>query len=380
MRVDILHSLSNPGNKLPWNEVLAHARRRIVRADELGIDGFWLGEHHFDVSGIDQSPNPVLILADLAARTENVRIGIAAVILPTWHPVRLAEDLAALDHMTDGRLDVALSRGILQAEIINLNPDADRANDAQSKAIFAENLGIVRAAWNEDPFSWHSDRFQLPYPGTKWPDADRRYLDEEGKVSGLAIIPRPAQPGGPRLFSVTDSPSGFATAAEQNLSVITWFPTRSVLDNLNETYHRALEGVEDPDPRLARNSAILRGYLIAPTDAEARELVEPEVVESVEFIDKVPTRGRKIWLDAGEDPNDPAIAEKSPWDLLYERDHLLVGSPDTVAEMMIRIARAHGVDHWLLSPYCDLDDELVDRSMRLLAEEVLPKVRAALGE
>ncbi|MFT4233178.1 MAG: LLM class flavin-dependent oxidoreductase [Leucobacter sp.] len=379
MRVDILHGLGNPGGTRPWGELLERSRRRIAYADQLGFDGFWLGEHHFDTAGTDQSPNPVMLLADLAARTESIRIGIAAVILPTWHPIRLAEDLAMLDHMTNGRLDVALSRGILQAEIINLNPEADRKDDAKSKAIFAENLAMLRAAWTEDPFSWHSERYQIPQPGTKWPEASEKYLDADGKVIGLSVIPKPAQPGGPRLFSVTDSASGFAAAAEQNLSVITWFPTRSVLDGLTRIYRDTIDTIEHPDPRLARSTAILRGFLVAPTDEEARELTEPEITETVEYIDKVPSRGRKIWLDAGEDPADPEIANAKPWDLLFERDHMLVGSPDTVAEMMIRIARERDIEHWLLATYCELDDELVERSMRLMAEVVLPKVRAALG-
>ncbi len=378
MRVDILHSFSNTGNERSWREVLELARRRIVLADELGIDGFWLGEHHFDYSGIDQSPNPVLLLADLASRTKSIRIGIAAVILPTWHPIRLAEDIAALDHMTDGRLDVALSRGILQAEIINFNPDADRKDPEKSKGVFAENLALLKAAWSQDPLQWKSERYEFPYPGTKWPAADDRFLDEDGNVVSMSIIPRPLQENGPRLFSVTDTVDGFQTAAQQDLSVITWFPTRTVLDNLNTAYQAELATRESPDPRLARNSAILRGYLIAPTDDEARRLAEPEVTATVEFIDKVPGRGRKIWLDAGEDVDDPAIAATSPFDLLFERDHILIGSPDTVAAKMIEIARNHNVEHWLLSPYLDEDEEVVNRSMRLLAEEVLPKVRAAL--
>ena len=67
---------------------------------------------------------------------------MGAVTLTTWHPLRLAEDLAMLDHFCNGRLDIGLSRGILPIEIINLNPDADRSNPARSQAIFAENLEI----------------------------------------------------------------------------------------------------------------------------------------------------------------------------------------------------------------------------------------------
>ncbi|GHB73823.1 monooxygenase [Streptomyces viridiviolaceus] len=377
MRVDILHSFSNEGNVRPWRDVLNRARRRIKLADELGIDGFWLGEHHFDHAGIDQSPNPAMLMADLASRTSRIRIGIAAIILPLWHPLRLAEDLAMLDHMTDGRLDVALSRGILQAEIINLNAEADRADDRRSKEIFAERLDILRAAWSQDPFSWSSERFRIPHPDTRWPGAGEKYTDDNGRVTGLSIVPRPAQPGGPPLFSVTDTVGGFVGAAQQGLNVITWFPTRRVLDGLNAAYQEELDRAEQPNPALARSSAILRGCLIAPTDNEARELTEAQINDNVAFIDKV--RGRKIWLDRGENPDDPGIREQKPFDLLFERDHLLIGSPGTVAEKMIQIARTQNVEHWLLSHYQDEDDAYVDRSLRLLADEVLPKVRAALG-
>ncbi|MFF1690224.1 MULTISPECIES: LLM class flavin-dependent oxidoreductase [unclassified Streptomyces] len=377
MRVDILHSFSNSGNVRPWRDVLEQARRRIKLADELGLDGFWLGEHHFDHAGIDQSPNPAMLMADLASRTSRIRIGIAAIILPLWHPVRLAEDLAMLDHMTDGRLDVALSRGILQAEIINLNAEADRADDELSKEIFTERLDILRAAWTNETFSWSSERFQIPHPDTKWPGVSEKYTDENGRVTSLSIIPRPVQPGGPPLFSVTDTVGGFVGAARQGLNVITWFPTRGVLDGLNSAYQAELDRAETPNPALARSSAILRGCLIAPTDAEARDLTEAQVDENFAFIDKV--RGLKIWLDQGEDPDDPSIRAQKPFDLLFERDHLLIGSPETVAEKMIQIARTQNVDHWLLSNYRDEDDAYVDRSLHLLATEVLPKVRAALG-
>ncbi|UUW91443.1 LLM class flavin-dependent oxidoreductase [Pimelobacter simplex] len=376
VRVDILHALSNEDG-LPWRDVLERARQRITLADELGIDGFWLGEHHFDHMGIDQSPNPVMLMADLARRTARIRIGIAAVILPAWHPVRLAEDLAMLDHMTDGRLDVAFSRGILQAEIINLNAEADRKNDEVSKAIFAERLDMVRAAWTEHPFSWKSERFTFPHPDTKWPGAAEEYTGPDGRITGLAIIPQPAQPGGPPLYTVTDTPSGFGAAAHQGLNVITWFPTRSVLDDLNATFRAekevagpAAEGLEDA-------CAILRGCLIAPTDAEARALVEQEVRENVDFITKV--RGLGIWLDKGEDADDPAVRDAEPFDLLFDRDHLMIGSPETVAEKMIAISRERGIRHWLLSPYLNEADEHVERTLRLLADEVLPRVRAALG-
>ncbi|MGV9292534.1 LLM class flavin-dependent oxidoreductase [Amycolatopsis sp. NPDC003676] len=376
MRVDLLHALENKDDARPWHEVLEQARRRFVLADQLGIDGIWIGEHHFDHMGVDQSPNPALLLADLASRTRRIRIGIAAVILPAWHPIRLAEDLAMLDQMTGGRLDVALSRGILRAEIINLNAEADRSDDARSKAIFAERLGLLRAAWAQDPLKWSSERFEFPHPDTKWPGGPSEYTDENGKATGMAVIPRPHQTGGPPLYSVTDTTGGFVSAAQQGLKTITWFPTRGILNGLNASYQDEAErGGGTP---LQKGSAVLRGCLIAPTDAEARELAEPEVTSSFAYIEKV--RGIKVWLDEGEDPDDPAIRATPPFDLLFERDHLLVGSPDTVAEKMIQSARANNATHWVLAPSLTENDHCVERTMRLLAEEVLPKVRASVND
>src|SRR5262245_3822549 len=179
MRFDLFHVLSNRGRTKPWDELLDETRQRTELGDELGYDGIWLGEHHYDGEGSDQLPNPVMMHADLAARTQRIRLGIAAIGLPLWHPVRLAEDLAMLDHFSKGRVDVAFSRGILPGEIMNINPEADRRNEEKSRAIFQENLDIVKKAWTEDPFRHHGERFTLPWPETGWGGSAMRDYEDE---------------------------------------------------------------------------------------------------------------------------------------------------------------------------------------------------------
>ena len=79
-------------------EMLDNLRQHTVLAEEqLGFEAMWLGEHHFGAYGIGDLPNPILLGADLAARTYRIRIGQMANIAPWWHPIRLAEDLAILE-------------------------------------------------------------------------------------------------------------------------------------------------------------------------------------------------------------------------------------------------------------------------------------------
>lgn len=377
MRFDVFHVLSNPGRSRSWQDLLDVTRERVELADELGFDGVWFGEHHFDADGTDQLPNPVMLAADLAGRTSRLRLGMAAVSLPLWHPIRLAEDLAMLDHFSRGRVDVAFSRGILAGEILNINPEADRANEEQSRAIFQEHLDIVKRAWTEDPFSWEGERYRVPYPGSRWAGkAYESYHDEQGELTGIAVIPQPVQQPIPPLYAVSQQTEGFRLAARQGLGVITSHPTGNRLLGLNEAYQDEAARVGRP-PHVGEMCALVRDFCVAETDAEARRLMEPAMRTRFELIRSV--RGLGAWLDVGEDPDDPQLNAMDGFDLMLERDYLLVGAPDSVAERMIRMHRELGVEHWLLSIGSEAEP-LARHSMRLMAEEVLPAVRHALDQ
>lgn len=378
-RVDYLLTLANVGTNVPWRQLLETARGRAVQMDRLGFDGVWLGEHHFDLDSTDACPNPVMLAADLAARTERLRLCMGAVTLTTWHPLRLAEDLAMLDHFCDGRLDVAFSRGILPTEINNLNPDADRANPERSKAIFAENLEIIKRAWGSEKFNWNGNRYTIPQPGLKYrpaPSAPRRegFANENGDLINLSLVPRPLQQPMPRLWATTEGVDGFSGAARMGIGGITWYPTGRHLTEMLEAYRSARAEVEGTMPALGEHCALLRMAFVAPTDAEARELYETGLTEHVEFINTV--RGKGVWFDTGENPDDPIHAGVKPFDLLMERDHLLVGSPDTVAARMRRMMSTHGIRHWLVSMgMSGIDPKAVNRSLELFAKEVIPSLK-----
>src|SRR5215472_11529971 len=102
-------------------DMVDFALEQTLAVEEAGFNTVWMGEHHFGGEGFDVHPNPVLTSAYFAAKTSMIRLGLAAVIAPEWHPLRLAEDIAALDQLSGGRVDCGVGRGITSRELSNLN-------------------------------------------------------------------------------------------------------------------------------------------------------------------------------------------------------------------------------------------------------------------
>ena len=134
---------------------LENLRAQTIMAEECGFEAIWLGEHHFGPYGVGDIPNPILLGADLAARTSKIRIGQMANIAPWWHPIRLAEDVAILDNMTEGRVDVGFGRGIWPYEGPQFHVNADPRKDQENRELFRETIEIVREIWSNEYFSYH---------------------------------------------------------------------------------------------------------------------------------------------------------------------------------------------------------------------------------
>ncbi|MFF0827476.1 LLM class flavin-dependent oxidoreductase [Brevibacillus sp. NPDC003359] len=132
-----------------YNEVLEQA----VWAEEMNFDGVWLTEHHFTDFGI--SPSPAVMLAAISQRTQRIRLGVGVSVLPLHNPLRIAEDYAVVDLLSNGRLDLGLGSGYDQKEFggynISLEDKAQRFN---------ESLEVLRKAWSGNPFSHQGNFFQ----------------------------------------------------------------------------------------------------------------------------------------------------------------------------------------------------------------------------
>ena len=147
--------------------------------DRAGFDVLWLAEHHFQREGAECIPNILMLGLHLASVTERIKFGSAFNVTPMWHPLRLAEDYATVDHLTNGRVIFGIGRGYHTREVESFGaPLLD--NDA-NRELFEEQVDIIFKAFNERSFSHHGKHYDIP-PRVPF----RGYEMEE-----ITLVPRP---------------------------------------------------------------------------------------------------------------------------------------------------------------------------------------------
>ena len=367
MRVDYLTAIGRgPEASDDYRVLIADAVAEAAALERGPFTAIWFGEHHFEESGRDVIPNPVLMAAFVAARPERIRLGIGAASLPTWHPVRLAEDISMLDHFSGGRVDCGLSRGINPVENVSLNPAADRRDPETSWRLWTESVELFQRALADDALAFEGEFYRLPGRDLmrrhrEGEPIDPRRTGPNAECLAVTALPKPRQSPLP-LFSTTESAGGVEHAADSGLAVITWYPTGPKLDELIAAY-RARAGDR------ARPVALLRPFLLAETDAEARRLAERTAVRMAKSIQG--SRGPAVW--AGDAAATDDGRETLPlYDYLMSQNQLLVGSPATVVERIRSLRERHGVEHLLLWGNLDNDLDTRLRSIELFTSEVAP--------
>lgn len=328
---------------------------QACHAEAVGFDGVWLTEHNFTGEAVYCDPIP--FAAALAARTERVRIGFAVIQLALRHPVRLAVQLALLDNLSRGRLDVGVGRGSLYNEYEFLGYGL-RSDDARERA--AEALEVLTRAWTEEPFVFTGKYFQARLPG---------------------IRPRVHQRPHPPIWRSVVTPPSFREAGRLGLPILT---ARVALARLPERLRLYAEGIDAGGhpatvrERLLRDAAIWRHVHVADSQAQAEEELTAAVLHTRQHM--LAAREALNPPDFRVDPavltpfTDPAVpdAEAVPWAL---ETGALCGTPGRVAEGVAELRDA-GVGHLLCQmSFGYLPHERIMASMRRFGDEVMPKFR-----
>ena len=364
--------------KKPYTEILNNARDIAVYCDKNNWNSIWFTEHHFNHEGMESCPNPLMLGTDIAARTKNIRIGQAANIITFHNPIRLAEDIATLDHLSNGRLEVGIGRGIYGREAIHMNVEADLKDQAKNKRLFEETLTIMKKAWTEKFFSHQGEFYTYPAPDFVWQHdmspANEDFVDlKTNKLKKISVIPKPLQKPHPPLSQVVDSPGSIEWAAKNGIKTIMWIPTIKTLKKRFDIYKNARSETEKKDVLLGENITLVRDMFVADTMEDAKKLAGEHIISYMKWVCHF--RGLGNHMDPGEElPKTKGKLDLLNYEFLHKRN-LLFGTPDYVVEKIKELKSELNLQNLLVwSNFSGVKHEDAMRSIKLFNDEVMPKI------
>lgn len=264
--------------------MIEQVREIAVKADALGFDAVTLTEHHFHSEGLEVSPCPLNFLVDLAARTRRIKLATLILALPTWDPIRLAEEIAMLDHLTQGRFIAGLGRGYQDRWVKVLGQHhgvAGATSDASStdrhnREVFEEFYTIMKRAWTEDAFRYDGRYYQVPAAAARWPVAANwtaRYgapgeLDEDGNLDKVSVVPKPYTQPHPEIWqALSGSPDTITWCAREDITL--WsLASAATIGDIARAYRAASDACGKPRA-LGERFGVFRMVYIGATYEEA---------------------------------------------------------------------------------------------------------------
>jgi alkanesulfonate monooxygenase SsuD/methylene tetrahydromethanopterin reductase-like flavin-dependent oxidoreductase (luciferase family) len=263
-----------------YTRMLEELCEQAVLADELGYDSISFTEHHFHVEGFELSNNPVMLDLFVGLKTKRIRVGQLGIVLPAQNPIRVAEDIAMLDHMTGGRANAGFARGyqrrwvdVMAQQTHGIHgalPHEHDAIDAANRAAFEECYHIIKRAWTEDLLEVEGKYWRVPAGETPWTlDATRQWGIgiEDGVVKQVSVVPKPVQQPHPPIFQpFASSERSIRWCAEEGVT--------AVLPPLHPKLERELFELyaEVSGKPLGEGVGVLRDVVIADSDEEALAL------------------------------------------------------------------------------------------------------------
>lgn len=309
-------------------------------ADRSGFYCYHIAEHHG--SPLSMTPSPNVFLAAAAQRTRRMRLGTLVNVLPAYSPLRLVEEICMLDHLSRGRLDVGVGRGISPIELSFFNIDANESRD-----MFREALSVVTSALSSGKLSCQGRYFS--------------FNDVEVQI-------QPFQRPYPPLWYPTNSSDSMAWLAQERLHTVVHYQSLAVTRELFDLYKRVWNDRRDDTNCLNSHVrepiyGISRHVYVGETDTKAWDEAKAalrDFNENTGFLQA--TRGdnrRKDYLNQ----LDARRAEG-----LY-----IAGSPDSVREEVRRQLKITGSNYFVGSfAFGSLTSEQTMNSLRRFAEEVMP--------
>ena len=330
--------------------VIEETLREAVLTDALGFDTIWLAEHHFD--GICAYADPVSFAAALSTATSRAKIGFAVAQMALHHPIRFAEQMAVIDHLSKGRLIVGLGRGTAY-NIYDYQGFGIDHTEAQAR--FEEAEAVMMRAWTGEPFHHKGVFFDLRLPGLR---------------------PVPFTKPHPYVIRAAATEHGMLEIARRGRPFMMNVQSNAVTAQRMSLYRETLRGAGLDEASVARcveECWVWRNVCVAETDAEAERIAVPAFLTMQERRTEMRNR---VYQEQGVSIVPmPADGTAPPARMVVEHS-LVHGSPATVAEKLTAVG-ATGVGglimQFRLGP---MSYEDTARSLILFQEKVMPALAA----
>ena len=309
------------------------ALEEVIRAEELGFDSVWMEEHHSVTNHYWPSPLPVL--AGFATRTSRLVLGTDIIVAAFHHPVRLAEDVAMLDVISNGRLVLGIAIGYKPDEFALYGVELEKRG-----ARFEEQLAIMKGLWTQE---------RVQFNGT--------YYTLEGRLE-----PKPVQKPHPPLWI-----GGWGDITLRRAATLAdnWIPgptadlTRLLAGKKQFLERRRAAGLAAPT-----EWPLTRDVIIADSDQRARELAEQHIM--VAYRREYAGGWRHPFIDA-------SVA--TDLDKLME-DRFIIGGPEQCVRRLRRFVEQYGMTHLICRMFFPgMPHAHIMRGLELLAREVMPAFR-----
>ena len=330
------------------NQAFQECFDQVYAAEKLGFDTFWLGEEHFSPE-LFLSSSIIAIASAIAATTSRLRIGLAVVPLPLGHPIRVAEEAATIDQISQGRLEFGVGR--------SSNIQTYRGYGVpytQSRGRMLESLDVIKKAWTEEKFSHQGEFFSF---------------------QNVSLAPKPYQRPHPPISIAVTNPETYALAGRLGYNIVV--SPRGEKDLLRQHFNEYRKAWKEAGH--SGDGKIVARLLVYVAETEEQAYADPEegTMGLLRFQASmfVPLEGLSDELNRARTERGRALASITYDEVL--RTDATYGTPEAVAEAMEEYRDDLGVSGFMLDMNCfgGLSPEQVLNAMRLFSERVMPRLK-----
>jgi alkanesulfonate monooxygenase SsuD/methylene tetrahydromethanopterin reductase-like flavin-dependent oxidoreductase (luciferase family) len=343
----MFHEFQRPAG-MSDEEAFATSFEQVDAAERWGLDAMWLAEIHIAPERSVLSA-PLTLASAIAARTRRMKIGTAVQVLPLCHPLRLAEEVATVDQISQGRLIFGVGRSGFPRTY-----EAYGVPYGESRDRFAETLEILKQAWTEPRFSYQGKYYSF---------------------ENVAVTPKPYQKPWPEIRVAANSADTFPAIAKLGHAVFVAvrLGTLEELEPNITAYREAWKEAGHP----GEGKVFLRAPVyLAETDEAAREEPEESIMYFYRYLgERLEDSATRSGVRAVE---DRAARGRRLQEITYEdalREKIIVGSPERVTDRLMELREKLGLDGILCEMNCGtkIPHQRVMNSLQLLCEKVSPR-------